>query len=103
MDSRINLTREVGRDLWRYKWQLILAIVTVISAMAVIVVTHSTRQKTSEYNQLMAEQDKLDIEWRNLLLEQNTLMEHSRIEALARGKLDMQRPEPSKEKLVRQP
>ncbi|MDP5293121.1 cell division protein FtsL [Oceanimonas sp. CHS3-5] len=103
MDSRINLAREIGRDLWRYKWLLLLAVTTVASAMTVIVVTHGTRQLTSEYNELMAEQDKLDIEWRNLLLEQNTLMEHSRIEALAREKLGMKRPEPGKEKLVMQP
>ncbi|MCT7654911.1 cell division protein FtsL [Oceanimonas sp. NS1] len=103
MESRINLAREVGRDLWRYKWLLLLAVATVVSAMTVIVVTHGTRQLTSEYNELMAEQDKLDIEWRNLLLEQNTLMEHSRVEALARDKLGMYRPNPGKEKLVMEP
>ncbi|WP_458735780.1 cell division protein FtsL [Zobellella taiwanensis] len=103
IEGRINLAREIGQDLLRHKWHLLLAMVTVLSAMAVIVVTHGTRQLTSEYNELMAEQDRLDIEWRNLLLEQNTLMEHSRVEALARDKLGMHRPDPGKEKLVTQP
>ncbi|MBO1519289.1 cell division protein FtsL [Oceanisphaera pacifica] len=99
---RINLAKEIGQDLLRYKWLLLLALCTLGSALAVVVVTQETRQFTSEYNELMAEQDRLDIEWRHLLLEQNTLMEHSRIEALARDKLGMQRPAPAQEKLVTQ-
>lgn len=101
-DERINLAKEIGQDLLRYKWSLLLAIITILSAFLVIVVTQNTRQMTSEYNELMAEQDRLDIEWRHLLLEQNTLMEHSRIEALARDKLSMKRPAPAEEKLVMQ-
>ncbi|NLJ91955.1 MAG: cell division protein FtsL [Aeromonadales bacterium] len=97
---RINLAKEIGLDLLRHKWQILLALVVIGSALLVIVVTQGTRQLTSEYNELMAEQDRLDIEWRHLLLEQNTLMEHSRIEALARDNLDMQRPAPADEKLV---
>jgi cell division protein FtsL len=100
IEQRINLTKEIGLDLWRHKWRMLLAVTTLGSAMAVVLVTHGTRQLTSEYNELMAEQDRLDIEWRNLLLEQSTLMEHSRIEALARNKLGMSRPAPSEEKLV---
>ncbi|MGO1246613.1 MAG: cell division protein FtsL [Oceanisphaera sp.] len=99
---RINLAKEIGQDLLRYKWLLLLAVLTLGSALAVVVITQETRQFTSEYNELMAEQDSLDIEWRHLLLEQNTLMEHSRIEALAREKLGMQRPAPVQEKLVTQ-
>ena len=101
-DGRINLALEIGQDLLRFKWVLLLAIITVCSALLVIVITQGTRQLTSEYNELMAEQDRLDIEWRHLLLEQNTLMEHSRIELLARDKLGMKRPAPAEEKLVRQ-
>ncbi|OXS15840.1 cell division protein FtsL [Zobellella denitrificans] len=102
MEGRINLAREIGQDLLRHKWQLLLAVLTLVSALAVIVITHGTRQLTGEYNELMAEQDRLDIEWRHLLLEQNTLMEHSRVEALARDKLKMHRPAPAQEKLVTQ-
>ncbi|ART82882.1 cell division protein FtsL [Oceanisphaera profunda] len=100
--GRINLAKEVGQDLVRYKWLLLLAVLVIGSALLVIVVTQGTRQLTSEYNELMAEQDRLDIEWRHLLLEQNTLMEHSRIELLARDKLGMKRAAPAEEKLVMQ-
>ncbi|OIN09981.1 cell division protein FtsL [Oceanisphaera psychrotolerans] len=100
--GRINLAREIGQDLLRHKLQLLLALATLVSALLVIVITQNTRELTSEYNELMAEQDRLDIEWRHLLLEQNTLMEHSRIEALARDKLGMKRPAPAQEKLVTQ-
>ncbi|WP_319782442.1 cell division protein FtsL [Oceanisphaera sp. IT1-181] len=101
-DGRINLAKEIGQDLLRYKWLLLLAAFAIGSALLVIVVTQGTRQLTSEYNELMAEQDRLDIEWRHLLLEQNTLMEHSRIELLARDKLGMKRAAPAEEKLVMQ-
>ena len=101
-DGRINLASVIGQDLLRYKWSLLLAVMTICSALLVIVITQGTRQLTSEYNELMAEQDRLDIEWRHLLLEQNTLMEHSRIELLARDKLGMKRPAPAEEKLVMQ-
>lgn len=101
-DGRINLAKEIGQDLVRYKWLLLLAVLVIGSALLVIVVTQGTRQLTSEYNELMAEQDRLDIEWRHLLLEQNTLMEHSRIELLARDKLGMKRAAPAEEKLVMQ-
>ena len=100
--GRINLAKEIGQDLLRHKWHLLLTLLTICSALLVIVVTQGTRQLTSEYNELMAEQDRLDIEWRHLLLEQNTLVEHSRIEALARDKLGMERPAPAQEKLVTQ-
>ncbi|MBU3823496.1 MAG: cell division protein FtsL [Candidatus Oceanisphaera merdipullorum] len=101
-DGRFNLAKEIGQDLLRYKWLVLLAIITACSAQLVIVTTQGTRQLTSEYNELMAEQDRLDIEWRHLLLEQNTLLEHSRIELLARDKLGMKRPAPAEEKLVMQ-
>jgi cell division protein FtsL len=43
----------------------------------------------------------LDVEWRHLVLEQSALSEHNRIETLVEKKLDMHRPEPDEEVMVR--
>ena len=42
----------------------------------------------------------LDIEWRNLILEENALGDHSRVERIATEKLQMQHVDPSQENIV---
>ena len=103
MDTRINLALEILRDLVRHKFQVILALAIIGSAMTTIVVTNETRLLTITLNQQQDERDKLDIEWRHLLLEQNALAEHSRVSDIAKSKLQMARPSPLKEKIINQP
>ena len=103
METRVNLGREILLDLGRHKFQLLLALAIVATAMTTIVITHETRLLTITENELMDERDKLDIEWRHLLLEQNALAEHSRVSDIAKSKLEMARPSPLKEKIINQP
>ena len=49
----------------------------------------------------MREKDQLDVEWRNLVLEQRALTEHNRIEAMVQKELDMHRPDVDDEVVVR--
>ncbi|MDO2948233.1 cell division protein FtsL [Aeromonas simiae] len=102
-DERINLSREIFVDLWRHKVQLLLCVSVLVTAFVVILVTNMTRGKTSQYNELMAERDSLEIEWRHLLLEQGTLAEHSRVAGLAMEKLQMARPIVTTEKVIIEP
>ena len=103
METRVNLGREILLDLRRHKLQILLALAIVATAMTTIVITHETRLLTTTENELMDERDKLDIEWRHLLLEQNALAEHSRVSDIAKSKLEMARPSPLKEKIINQP
>ena len=103
METRVNLGREILLDLGRHKFQLLLALAIVATAMTTRVITHETRLLTITQNELMDERDKLDIEWRHLLLEQNALAEHSRVSDIAKSKLEMARPSPLKEKIINQP
>ena len=103
METRVNLGREISLDLGRHKFQILLALASVATAMTTIVITHETRLLTITENELMDERDKLDIEWRHLLLEQNALAEHSRVSDIAKSKLEMARPSPLKEKIINQP
>ena len=64
--------------------------------------SHLNRQTTSGLEVLLTERDELDIEWRNLVLEQNSLAEHSTIETKAKKLLQMKRPNINSEVIIKQ-
>lgn len=82
------------------KIPLILLVAVLISAVLVVTTAHRTRLLTAEREQLVLERDALDIEWRNLILEENALGDHSRVESIAIEKLKMQHVDPSQENIV---
>ncbi len=98
-----SLLQIVVKDLLKYKFTFLLALAVVASAFAVILATHETRLMTAKRETLRAEKDNLDIEWRNLLLEQNALIEHSRIRRIANEQLNMQRARGESEQVVELP
>ncbi|WP_394202298.1 cell division protein FtsL [Shewanella waksmanii] len=98
---KLNLTRIVLLDLWHHKWILLLAAVVMINGVGVVYTSHVARNYTSQWDQLLQERDKLDIEWRNLLLEEQSQSEHSRITRIATKELQMSRPLPNEEVVVR--
>lgn len=100
MDMRVRLLQEIFSDIKRFKWPVCLAIFTLINALFVVVITNETRLLSIEHNQLLAEHDALEVEWRHLLLEQSSLSEHSRVRQLAQDKLNMKRPLATDETLV---
>ncbi|TNJ11475.1 cell division protein FtsL [Aeromonas veronii] len=102
-EVRVHLAKEIVADLWRHKLQIFLSVAVLVTAFAVILVTNMTRGLTAKQNDLMAEEDRLNIEWRHLLLEQGTLAEHSRVASLAMDKLLMGRPLVTTEKVITQP
>ncbi|CUX97297.1 cell division protein FtsL [Candidatus Hoaglandella endobia] len=103
-NKRHRLTSIIGSDLLRYdKLPLLLLISVLISAILVITTTYQTRRLTAEREQIGLEQNLLDIEWRNLILEENTLGGHSGIEHIATEQLKMQYVDQSKEHIVVQP
>ena len=78
------LVFDIWQDLVRYIVTYLLLLFVVLSAFAVVYYSHINRQTTSELEVLRAKKDELNIEWRNLLLEQNSLAEHSAIESKAK-------------------
>ncbi|EEQ16723.1 Cell division protein ftsL [Yersinia frederiksenii ATCC 33641] len=91
----------IGGDLLRNaKIPLILLTAVLVSAIFVVTTAHRTRLLTAEREQLVLERDALDIEWRNLILEENALGDHSRVESIATDKLKMQHVDPSQENIV---
>lgn len=99
--ERHGLVGVIGGDLIRNaKIPLILLVVVLVSAVLVVTTAHRTRLLTAEREQLVLERDALDIEWRNLILEENALGDHSRVERIATEKLKMQHVDPSQENIV---
>jgi cell division protein FtsL len=94
------LVFDIWQDIVRYSVTYILLIFVVISAFSVIYYSHVNRQTTSELEILLSQKDELNIEWRNLLLEQSSLAEHSAIESKAKNLLDMKRPNGNSEVIV---
>ncbi len=94
------LALEIWQDIVEHFVSYLLLFLVVASAFLVIYYTHVNRQKTSELEQLYTQRDELDIEWRNLLLEQNSLAEHSAIESRAKKVLNMKRPDVDSEIIV---
>ena len=70
-----------------------LALVCVISAIALVFTKHESRKLFVELEQLSGERDELNIEWGQLQIEQSTWATHSRIEKVATGRLKLSRPE----------
>ncbi len=98
-NERHALPGVIGDDLLRFgKLPLCLFICIIITAVTVVTTAHHTRLLTAQREQLVLERDALDIEWRNLILEENALGDHSRVERIATEKLQMQHVDPSQEK-----
>ncbi|OUR81200.1 cell division protein FtsL [Colwellia psychrerythraea] len=94
------LVFDIWQDIVRYSVTYILLLFVVMSSFSVIYYSHVNRQTTSELEVLLSQKDDLNIEWRNLLLEQSSLAEHSAIESKAKKLLGMKRPNGNSEVIV---
>ncbi|MCU7833639.1 MAG: cell division protein FtsL [gamma proteobacterium symbiont of Taylorina sp.] len=69
-----------------------LLMITFVSAISVVYIKHYNRKLFVEVQQLEKQRDEMEIEWGQLQLEQNTWATQSRIESIAREKLQMHIP-----------
>ena len=100
-NTNFSLLLIIVSDLTRNKLRVLLYLAVIVSAMAVILGSHHNRQQVIALEDLMEEKDQLDVEWRNLVLEQRALTEHNRIETLVEKQLDMYRPTADDEIVVK--
>lgn len=98
---RTLLIFDIWHDIQQNLLSYFLLLLVVSSAFSVIYYTHLNRQTTSQLEEVLAQRDLLDIEWRNLQLEQNSLDEHSLIESKAKKHLKMKRPDVNSEIIFR--
>ncbi|WP_117235858.1 cell division protein FtsL [Vibrio maerlii] len=96
-----NLAKLIAIDLFSVgRLPLALLILIFASAMGVVFTTHHTRQAISDKDLELVDRERLDNEWRNLILEENALAEHSRVQAMAATELDMKRPDGNSEVVI---
>ena len=80
---------ELSTESWGI---LVLISLMLISAFAVVYVKDFERRLFSDSQSLQQERDSLDVEWGQLLLEQSTWANPSRIQQIANGELRMALP-----------
>ena len=101
--KKVVLVLDIWQDNRRHLAIYGILLLVLLSAFSVIYFTHLNRQTTSKIEVLLTERDGLENEWRNLLLEQNSLAEHSAIESNAEKQLNMTRPDASSEIIIKLP
>lgn len=72
-------------------WLVVVAAL-VVSALWVSYSVHRVRSLTNASQELQRERDRLHTEWGQLLLEQSTWGSFTRVERLARERLEMKQP-----------
>ena len=80
---------------------VVLALASVITAIAVVQARHRHRQLFIELSRLVKARDELNIEFSRLQLEQATWAESNRVDEVARTRLGMRTPEPAETVVVR--
>lgn len=98
-----NLVGGILLDWYQHKWIIVLLLLVLASGYAVIYYAWNNRQLNTELQRLLEDKDKLDIDWRHMLLEHNVLSEHNRVEQIAKDKLDMVRPQGDQEIIIKAP
>jgi cell division protein FtsL len=68
---------------------LLLAVLVMISALAVVQVKQHSRNLTTRLDGLRQDRERLQLEWAQLQLEQATLAQHGRVDELARSQFGM--------------
>jgi cell division protein FtsL len=80
-----------------------LVVAVAGSGLWLIRAQHDARQLFVELEELNREQDRLTVDWGRLELEQGTLATHSRIEGLARERLNLAAPTDQQVVVVSEP
>ncbi len=72
---------------------LILLLVMVVSAVAVVATKQRARALNTQAQELIAERERLEVEYNQLRLERGTIGAHARVGELAARQLDMKVPD----------
>jgi cell division protein FtsL len=79
---------------------LLLATLVATSGIWAVASKHESRRLFAEIEGLKREQDRLQVDWRQLQLEQSTLGAHARVESIAREQLELADPLPQQLRIV---
>lgn len=80
--------------------EVVLVAAVLISAVACVYAKHESRKRFTELQALVAERDRLEVEWGRLQLEQSAWSTPARVEQLARERMGMVEPPPEQLRLL---
>ena len=80
----------------------LLAILVVVTAIACVYARHESRSQFTQLQSLITQRDSLEVDWGRLQIEQSTWSTHSRVERLARTKMEMHNPGATETLVVRE-
>lgn len=86
--------------LSHYKVAMLLMVAIVITALSVVLLTSHTRVLIEQREQMILTQDKLNDEWRNLILEEEVWGKQNRVLQIATDRLGMKYVELEQEYVV---
>ena len=95
-----SLHKVILRDLVEHRFIIFLYGLIVLMMFMTIIITADTKVEITQVERISREADELNNEWLNLFLEEQTLLEHSRVMTEAEHKLHMIRSSLSNEKIV---
>ena len=99
--ERYPLQHVVIQDLFELnKTVVALILLIAITAVSTVWITHQTRLLVAEKGELVFEKQALENEYVNLKLEETTLSDNTRIEAIATVRLGMARVKPEQEVVI---
>ncbi|MDA8561549.1 cell division protein FtsL [Gammaproteobacteria bacterium] len=67
----------------------IAVLLTLLSALSLVYVTNVSRTLNADYQNLIIEKSKLDLQWNQLLLEKSTALTNTKTEKIAEKDLSM--------------
>jgi cell division protein FtsL len=80
-----------------------LSVALVATGVWLVMAKYEARQLFAELEALNREQDRLEVDWGRLRLEQSTYATHPRIESIAREQLHLRMPQPAQLIVVAEP
>jgi len=99
--ERYPLQYVVLQDLFELnKTVIALMLLIAVTAVSTVWITHQTRLLVAEKGELVFEKQALENEYVNLKLEETTLSDNTRIEAIATVRLGMSRVKPEQEVVI---
>jgi cell division protein FtsL len=79
----------------------VLFLTVLISSIGAVYARHESRRLFIELQALVSERDHLNIDWGRLQIEQSTWASPGRVEQMARDRLHMSVPDPSRVVIIR--
>ena len=78
----------------------VLSFLTVVTAIVCVYARHESRSQFTQLQSLITQRDALEVDWGRLQIEQSTWSSHSRVEQLARTRMNMRNPAPDEIEVV---